>query len=232
VEDDHRSGRRLSEFSGGIRGHLDKYPLTSIKRLAKHFSTFVPTISRMLTEHLALRKSSRREPPQHLTDVQKQFRCDISARLLNALRNNESAVFSQVTRTQESWFSCHYQSTCCYVKFCAAVPRRTKTTIAAKRALITICFTGPKLLDLNIIPPEKKFIRNHVLVIQIPDSSRGNTNARRRVGNNLPLVSMGGPMCHLHTKVRSISTERQPGEFVILFILRDSHHMTCGCSHA
>jgi hypothetical protein len=51
-EDDRRSERRVSEFSGGIRGHLDKYPFSSVKQRAKNFSTFVPTTSRMLTAHL------------------------------------------------------------------------------------------------------------------------------------------------------------------------------------
>jgi primosomal protein N'' len=103
-EDDHRSGSRLSELSEGIRGQIDKYPLASVKQLAKHFRTFVPTISRMLTAHLGLRKSSRRGPHQQLTDDQKQLSRNISERLLNALRNDESAEFSQVTIAVESWF--------------------------------------------------------------------------------------------------------------------------------
>jgi hypothetical protein len=38
------------------------------------------------------------------------------------------------------------------------VPPRTKTTIAPKRALVTMFFAGTKLLALNVIPPEKKLI--------------------------------------------------------------------------
>jgi hypothetical protein len=89
------------------------------------------------------------------------------------------------------------------------VPPTTKRTIATTRALITIFFIGTKLLALDVIPREKKFIQNYVLVILISESSRGNTKLRRRVGNNLPVVSMDEPLGHRHTKVRSISTQGQ-----------------------
>jgi hypothetical protein len=101
-EDGHRPGRRLSELSGGIRGHLDKCPFTSVQQLAKHFSPFVSTISRILTAHLGLRQFSRRSAPHDLTDDQKQLRREISERLLNVLRSDESAESSQVTRGYES----------------------------------------------------------------------------------------------------------------------------------
>jgi hypothetical protein len=43
-------------------------------------------------------------------------------------------------------------------------------------------------------------------------------------------LSIDGPMCHRHTKVWSISTERQRGKFLILFILQNCHQMTSGSS--
>jgi hypothetical protein len=211
-EDNHRSEKPLSELSGGIRGHLDKYPLISVKQLAKNFGTFVLTISRILTGHLGLRKFTRRWAPQNLTDDQKQLRREIPKGLLNALRNDESAVFSQVTIGNKSWFSCHYQSTYCYVKSRAAVPQEQK-------------------LALDVIHRETKFDHNYFLFNLIRESSRGNTNARCGAGNNLLLASIDSPMCHMHTKVRSIATERQRGEFLILFILRNYHRMASGSLH-
>jgi hypothetical protein len=116
----------------------------------------------------------------------------MSERLLNVLSHDESAGFSQVTRRDQSWFSCHYQSIYCYVKSHVAGPPRTQTTIATKRALVTIVFTGTKRLALDVIPREKTFHLKYVLVILIPESPRENTNARRRAGNSLLLVSMDG----------------------------------------
>jgi hypothetical protein len=96
---------------------------------------------------------------------------------------------------------------------CSHAPR-TKTTIATKKALVTAFFTGTKLLTLNVIPREKRLNQNYFLGILIPELSRENMNARRRVGNNLPLVFMDSLMCLMHTKVTSISTEKQRGEFL------------------
>jgi hypothetical protein len=96
--EDYPSGRRLSELSAGIRGHLDKYPFTSVKQLVKHFSIFVPTTSRILTAHIELKKFARKWAPRDLTDNQKQLKWEISEKLVNVLTNDESAGFSQVTR--------------------------------------------------------------------------------------------------------------------------------------
>jgi hypothetical protein len=85
-------------------------------------------------------------------------------------------------------------------------------------------------MTLDVIPREKIFSQNYFLVILIPELSKENMNARRRVGNNLLPVSINSPMCHMHTKIRSISTERQRGEFLILFIRRNYHRMMSGSS--
>jgi hypothetical protein len=129
----------------------------------------VLTISRIFTGHLALTKLSRRCAHHDLTEDQKQRRCHISERFLNVLPNDESAGLSQVAMGYEFWFSCHYQSTYCCVKFRAAVPPRTKSTI----------FTETELRALGTIPHSKTFDQNYFLVILIPESSRRNMNASR-----------------------------------------------------
>jgi hypothetical protein len=125
----------------------------------------------MLTGHLGVRKFSRGWELHELTDDQKQLKCQILERLLNVLRNDESAEYSQVTRAEESWFSCHDQSTYCYLKSRAGVPPTIKTIIATKRALVALFFTGTKLLALSLIPRKKNCNQNYVLVILMPESS-------------------------------------------------------------
>jgi hypothetical protein len=51
----------LSELSEGIRRHFDKYPLTSVKQLAKYFCTFVVTIMHRNETSSPQRHSSRKE---------------------------------------------------------------------------------------------------------------------------------------------------------------------------
>jgi histone-lysine N-methyltransferase SETMAR len=207
-EDEDRSGRPLSDLSDGIRRHLDKYPFTSAQLLAKHFSSSVPTISRILKTHLGLRKFSRRWVPHDLTDDQKRSRCAISEGLLNALKNDECAGFSHVTTGDESWFSYRYQSTHCYAKSRVDVPPRTKTTIGTKKAMVTIFFTATKLLVLDVLPRGNKFNQDYFLTIIAPELSRENTNSKRRVGNKPLLVHMDNSMCHNARKIEEYFTRK------------------------
>jgi hypothetical protein len=71
----------------------------------------------------------------------KRLRCEIAEELLNVVRNDESTCFSHVATGDESIFSCCYQSTQCHGKFRMEVSPRTKTTIAARRVIVTI-YTG------------------------------------------------------------------------------------------
>jgi hypothetical protein len=74
-----------------------------------------------------------------------------------ALRNDESTCVSHVATGDESWFSYHYESTHCCAKSHEEIGPKTKATIATKRAMVTIFFTGMKLLVLNVLPQEEKF---------------------------------------------------------------------------
>jgi hypothetical protein len=50
-------------------------------------------------------------------------------------------------------------------------PRTPRKNIT-KRGMVTIFFTGAKLLVLNALPDEQKFNQNHFLAMIAPNSSR------------------------------------------------------------
>jgi hypothetical protein len=83
----------------------------------------------------------------------------MSEGLLNVLTNDESAGFQHIAPGDESCFSYHYYSTHCYAKFRADVSPRRKTTIATIRGMVTIFFTGTKLLIIDVLPREKSLIK-------------------------------------------------------------------------
>jgi hypothetical protein len=66
-------------------------------------------------------------------------------------------------------FPYHYQSTHFYAKSCVEMPPRAKTSIATKRALVTILFTGMKLLLLGVLPRKQKFNQDHFLAMIAPE---------------------------------------------------------------
>jgi hypothetical protein len=47
--------------------------------------------------------------------------------------------------------------------------------------MVTIFFTGTKLLVLGVLPREEKFNQNHFLEVIAPELSRENSNTKRRV---------------------------------------------------
>jgi hypothetical protein len=122
-------------------------------------------------------------------------RCEISKGLLTVLKNGESTEFSRVVIGDESWFSYHYQSTHCYAKSCDEEPSTTKITIAAKRAMVIIFFTGTKLLVLDVLPREEKSNQNHFLADIAPELSKKSSNAKRRIDKTQSIVHTDNSMC-------------------------------------
>jgi hypothetical protein len=109
--------------------------------------------------HLVFHRFSRRWVAHDLTDNRKQFTCEISEDVLNVLLNNESTGFPRVATGDESWFSYYDQSVHCYAKSHVELPPKTKTTIAAKRAMATIFVTETKLLILDVLPGDRNSIK-------------------------------------------------------------------------
>lgn len=129
-------------------------------------------------------------------------RCEISEGLLTILRNDESAVFSRVATGDEFWFPYPYQSTHCYATSREEVRPRTKSTIAPKRTMVTIFFTGTKLLVLGIVSREEKFNQNHFLAVIAPELSKENSDAKRRIDTKQLVVHMDKSMRHNWSKIQ------------------------------
>jgi hypothetical protein len=68
--------------------------------------------------------------------------------------------------------------------------------------MVTIFFTGVKLLVLDILPREKKFNQDHFTAIIGPELGKENTNPKRRVSSNHLVVHMDNYMCHNGRKIK------------------------------
>jgi hypothetical protein len=68
------------------------------------------------------------------------------------LRNDESMEFSTIAREDESWFSCHYESTNSDAKSPADIPPKTKTILVRWKGMEIMIFIGTKLLVLQVLP--------------------------------------------------------------------------------
>jgi hypothetical protein len=61
-------------------------------------------------------------------------------------------------------------------------PAKSKDNNCNKKALVTIFFTGTKLLVLGILPREGKFNQDRFLALIVPELLKENSNSKRRVG--------------------------------------------------
>jgi hypothetical protein len=68
--------------------------------------------------------------------------------------------------------------------------------------MVTIFFTGTKLLILNILPRERKLNQDDLLAFVASKLSKENTRTRRRVDMEQLFVHMDNCMCHDGSKIQ------------------------------
>jgi hypothetical protein len=68
--------------------------------------------------------------------------------------------------------------------------------------MVTIFFTETRLLVLDILPREEKFNQNTFLAAIAPELCKENSNAKRRVEKNQPVVHMDNSMRHNWRKIQ------------------------------
>jgi hypothetical protein len=61
--------------------------------------------------------------------------------------------------------------------------------------MVTIFFTGTKLLLFDVLPHEPKVHQDYRLAMTVAGSSKDNTDAKRRVGKNQQVAHMNNSGC-------------------------------------
>jgi hypothetical protein len=146
------------------------------------------------------------------------------------LRNDESTGFSHVATGNESWFSYRCESIHSYAKSREEVLPRAKTTIATKRAMVTIFFTETKLLVLDVLPNEEKFNRDPFLAAITPELLKENSNAKCEVTKKELMVHMTNSMCDDERQIQEYFGRKEMTRTPIQFIPQICHRVTSGSS--
>jgi hypothetical protein len=101
--------------------------------------------------------SYRREVPHSLSSAQKVARVEASKELLTILQESETNHFDGITTGDESWLQYLYAS----LKRCARSPPdvvpRTRQGLGTTTTMITLFFTGRKLIVLDVLPKSRKY---------------------------------------------------------------------------
>ena len=163
LDDEFRSGRPRSDLGEAVSQFLDKEPFLSARILAKRLATNPHTIKEILTRDLGLRKFTRRWVPHNLSPANKAKRVTDARMLLQALTKDQDQNFSHIMTGDESWFYYAYESPTMFAPSRDEVIPRVSPTIGSKKVMITIFFTGNRLLKLAYLPQGQKYNQEYFI---------------------------------------------------------------------
>jgi hypothetical protein len=107
-------------------------------------------------------------------------------------------------------------------------PANDKDNNCNKKALVTIFFTGTKLLVFGVLPREEKFNQYYFLAVIAPELLKKNSNSKRKVGKKEPIVHMDNSTCHYGCKIREYFARKKMVRIPIQFIPQIGHCVTSG----
>jgi hypothetical protein len=156
LDDEFRAGRPISDVKDVISQFLSHEPYLSARLLAKRLASNVHTIKTILTRDLGMKKVTWRWIPYELNSANKVQRVAKSKTLLTVLLTDASENCSHIITGDESWFYYCYQSSAMFAHDRSGIVPRVSRTIASKKSMITIFFTGNRLIKLVYWPGGQK----------------------------------------------------------------------------
>jgi hypothetical protein len=85
----------------------------------------------------------------------------------------------------------------------ADVIPRTRQSIAAKKVMMTLFFTGTKLIVLNVMPKGSKYSQLYFADNILPDLNKGKLSFTRDMPESTFRVQIDNSMCHNGAKIAS-----------------------------
>jgi hypothetical protein len=101
--------------------------------------------------------------PHNLTPASKAKRVIDARMLLQSLRNDQNKNFSHIMTRDKSWFYSAYESPTMFVRSRDEVIPRASPTIGSKKVMVTIFFTGNRLLKLAYLPQGQKYNQEYFI---------------------------------------------------------------------
>jgi hypothetical protein len=152
LDDEFRAVRPISDLKDVISQFLSGEPYLCARLLAKRLALNMDTIKMILTRDLRMKKFTRSWVPYELNSANKGQRVTKSKILLTALLTDASENFAHIVTGDESWFSYNYQPSALFAHDRPEIVPRVSRTIASKKSMITIFFTGNRLIKLAYFP--------------------------------------------------------------------------------
>jgi histone-lysine N-methyltransferase SETMAR len=213
-EDQPRSGRPLAILGDVLGKFLSKHPFASAKIMAAHFNLTPTTVKEILIRELGFRKFTRRWVPHLLSAAQKKDRVDQCKLLLGLLREQSAHNFNTIATGDESWFRYAYPARTMYAGSRSEVTPFVRSGISASKVMLTVFFTGTRLLVVDALPKGRKYNQEYFIEYILPLLSRQKSLNRRQKPPLDFIVHMDNSMCHngreITAKMESEKIERAP----------------------
>ena len=158
-----REGRPNMEISDTISAILQDEPYSTARSIASRLHCSLPTVIFNLSNVLHLKKFVRRRVPHQLTNQNKFERIAKSKVLLEALQSCQAKNFTSVITLDESLFYFDYEANAMYAQSIEKVPPRVLKKIGPKKYMITIAFSGNRLICINALPKWIKFNQEYFI---------------------------------------------------------------------
>jgi histone-lysine N-methyltransferase SETMAR len=186
--------KSLSDF-------LEEFPFTSAGVIAQNFDLSELRIKDIVEREFWLRRFSRIWLPHSLSESQKADRVAMASGLLTLLRGQVLFSFSRIVTGNESWFLYLYQTDHMFAVSRDDVILRKKSTIGARKVMMTIFFSGAKLISRWAFPAGAEFTQEYFIDTILPDIIHERGQIFRRVHCGDSFVHMDNSMCHNCRKV-------------------------------
>jgi hypothetical protein len=131
---------------------LGNYPFAFAEIIARHFDLSPPMMKDVLIGELGLQKFIRRWVPHLLSEAQKKFCVTECAPLLDLLEQHHGWNFNPVATKEELWFRSMYPAHPMCAQSTSQVTPFVRSGVEAFEVMITIFFTGTRLLVLDVLP--------------------------------------------------------------------------------
>jgi hypothetical protein len=199
--DDFRAGRPSFQLNDSLVEYLRQFPFASAKQIAKHFYLSQHTVKEILQRELGFKKYKRKWIPHLLTEPQKSNRVQCAQELLQTLENESATDFEGVVTGDETWLLLNYQSNSMFSDSRASVPPMVRQNIASKKYMITVFFTGTRIIVTDLLNPHTTFNQDYFIAQIIPGLYNHQRNLRRRKHQIALQIHMDNSMCHNGRKV-------------------------------
>ena len=152
LDDLHRPGRPPSEdYIQKVSSYIEEFPFSSARAISIALDITIPTVVKILKEHLHLFKKNSKWIPHELSESQIKDRVNVSIKLLSFLKNAPPWKREIIITCDESWFYLNYYHDEAWLP-ADKIIERPKRLISDQKVMFFTAFSTYGILLVEMLP--------------------------------------------------------------------------------